>query len=269
MKSLSLEHPENQVIEDWNQRSMESFREDSWLGRPESSLELHLLSGTKPLDAASFGRLEPFLDNLRVLGCFKDISIEDMFELQHDEDYSHRLVEIDRAYAEEGNWEMSSYLESIYDAVPDRDVSLEFFSEEADIDNLSYNSAIVEEIEDSMREDKDFSITGIELNAYNEGSDAENVYNGLENSLFFDIYFLYGGDQTLVREYNQVTDDWGDTNQYSGVPGVIHVGGERPVAYFSESEQLSLDAARVDAWLYDTLDSNVGSRSKVRKKNLE
>lgn len=248
---------------------MENFREDNWFGRPTSSLELHLLSGTKPIDAASFNMLEPSMDNLRVLGCFKDISIKEMFELQNDEVYRNRLFEIDRSYAEEGNWEMSSYLESIYDAVPDRDVTLEFFSEKADIDNLSYNNAIVEEIEESMRDDEDFSVTGIELNAYGEGNDPESVYQNLENSLFFDIYFLYGGDQKMVQEYNQVTEDWGDTNEYSGVPGVIHVGRERPVAYFSDSEQLSHDGSRVDAWLYDTLDSNVGSRSEIRKKKLE
>ena len=267
MKSLSLENPKIEVFEDWNQTAIESFNEEDWIGRPDSSLELHVLSGTKPIEAASFNRLEPFLDNLRVLGCFKDISVEDMFELQHDTSYRKNLMSIHEAYAKEDTWEMSSYLERIYDAVPRRDVSLEFFSEEADIDNLSYNEAIIEEIEDSMIEDENFSVTGVEMNAYAEGGDVEAVYNILENSLFMEVYFLYGGDQMLVQEYNQITDEWGDTNQYAGVPGVIHVGRGRPIAYFSESEQLSVDGSEVDSWLYETLGSNLGSKSKITKKS--
>lgn len=266
VKELKLHSPDDEMFEEWYDESMDVFREGNWIGRPESSIELHLLSGTKPIEAQSFDRVEPLLDNLRVLGCVKDISIEQMLELNSNERYMDRVGQIDQSYAEEDNWEMSSYLKNIYEAVPEQDVSLEFFSVDADLDHLKYNMAMVEEIEEGMNKDEDFSVTGVELSAYAEGNFPGGCQNIMDNSLVFDIYFLFGGDQTLVREYNQFTDDWGDSKQYSGVPGVVKVGNQRPLAYFFDSEELSADASRVDAWLYDNLKSNIGVKSKVRKK---
>lgn len=267
MKELTLEDPGLEKVREWNQEATSSFHEGNWIGRPDSSLELHLLSGTRPIEAQSFDRLEPLLDDLTVLGCFKDVSIEDIFEMRHDEEYNQQLAQIDREYVEQGIWEMSSYLQSVYEAVPSREVSSEIFSEEAEVSNLRYNTAVVEEIEDSMRADGDFSVTGVEMNVYSEGADPLQVYDNLYHDLFFSIYFIYGEDKRAIREYNEITDEWGDTNQYSGVPGVVNVGKDRPYAFFFESEELSIDGSRVDAWLYDHLDSNLGVRSRVRNRN--
>jgi len=267
VKKLNLQQPDEEIVQGWYDKSMNVFREDSWVGKPESSMELHLLSGTRDIEAQSFRRLEPRLDNLRVFGCIKNLSAERMRELNQNEKYGSRRVEINRSYAEEGNWEMSSYLQSIYGAVPDQDVSLEFFSVDADLENLNYNIAVGEEIEETMREDKDFSVTGVELNAFSEGNFPENTYGKLKSSLFCNIHFLYGGDENLTQEYNAITDQWGDPNNYSGVPGVVKVGEERPIGYFFDSPELSADGSEVDDWLYDNLGSNLGAKSIVRKKN--
>lgn len=267
MKRLNLQKPDEKTIEDWYNSAMDVFRDDNWLGTPDSSIELHLLSGTKPVDAKSFERLEPLLDNLRILGCVKDISNEEMLELNQNEKYRTRVAQIDSSYAQEGSWEMSSYLKSLYGAVPDRDVSLEFFSTDANLANLNYNTAVIEDIEEAMREDRDFACTGVELSAYSDGNFPGGSQDILNNSMFFDIHFLYGGDDEITEEYNQVTEDWGDHTEYAGIPGVVKVGGDRPIGYFFDSQEISADDSEVDAWLYDTLESNLGSRSNIRKNN--
>jgi len=269
VKRLNLQKPSENKVIGWYESSLDGFRDKNWLGRPEASIELHLLSGTKPVDAKSFERIEPLLDNLRLIGCVKDISVGDALDLDHDEKYLKRLEQIDRSYARENNWEMLSYLENIYQAVPNQDISLEFFSSEVDVENLDYNVAVLEDIEEVMKEDKDFSITGIELNARSEANYPEDAYTMLENSTFFDLFFLYGGDENLTEEYNQFTDEWGDQNHYSGVPGVVQVGRGRPTAYFFDSQELSADGSEIDSWLYDNLSPNIGAKSEVRKKNLE
>lgn len=267
MKQLKLQYPDNQTVQDWYSSSMSAFRDDNWLGKPDSSIEVHLLSGTEPVEDKSVGRLEPLLDNLRLMGCVKDISLGEMSELNNDEKYRNRLAQIDRSYAERSTWEMSSYLKNIYDAVPDRDVSIELFSAETELDNLNYNLAIVEEIEEFIQENNDFSLTGIGLSAYSAGNNPDEAYADIDNSLFFDIFFLYGGDQDLVQEYNQLTDERGDKRNYSGVPGVINVGNGRPAAFLYNSQELSDDGSRIDSWLRDELKPNIGVKSKVRKEN--
>ena len=257
MKELKFNQPDEETVEDWFEDSMDSFREENWIGVPEASMELHLLSGTRDIEAQSFGRLEPLLDNLRVLGCVKDIFAHEMLEYNHDETYVSRKNQINRAYAEEGHWEMNSYLESIYSVVPGRDVSLEFFSMDADIENLEYNTKIVEDIEKAMREDRDFSITGVELSASSEDNTAASSFNILQNSMGFDIYFLYGGDEELTQEYNEVIRQWGDQTEFSGVPGVVKVGKDRPIGYFFESQELSSNGSEVDSWLYDNLEPGI------------
>ena len=162
MKRLNIQEPNQKTVEGWYDNAMDVFRDDNWLGAPDSSIELHLLSRTKDIDAKSFERLEPLLDNLRILGCVKDISNEDMLELNHNEEYCARKAQINRSYAEEGNWEMSSYLKSLYGAVPDRDVSLEFFSTDASLSNINYHTAVVEDIEQAMLKDQNYATTGIE-----------------------------------------------------------------------------------------------------------
>lgn len=266
MKQLNIQDPNEETVKDWYNSAMDVFRDNNWLGTPDSSIELHLLSGTKDIDAQSFERLEPLLDNLRILGCVKDISHEEMLDLNQDETYRTRRAQIDMSYAEEGNWEMSSYLKSLYEAVPDTDVSLEFFSTDASLSNLNYNTAVVEDIEESMIEDQNFAITGIELSGYYEANFPEGFQTALNNSIFFDIHFLYGGDEDITEEYNQVTEEWGDHTDYAGIPGVVKVGGNRPIGYFFDSQEISADGSEVDEWLYDNLNTNLGSRSKIRNK---
>lgn len=265
MKELSLETPDLDTLEDWNEEALQEFGKQDWIGRLESSGEVHLLSGTRPIDGVNTDIVEPLLDNLRVLACFKDISIEEVFDLRHDEEYVDRLNRINNAF-QENYWEMSSYLESIYNAVPSRDVSTVFFSAPVEIGNLNYNLAVVEEIEEAMREEDEFYVTGVELNVYSEDDDPEWLHQGLEDDLFFNLYFVYDGDKTAIREYNQITDKWGDSKKYSGIPGVVNIGKERPNAHFFDSEELSIHDSRLDDWLYDNLSPSLGARSRIKKR---
>lgn len=126
MKRLELDNPDEEITVDWYESAMDVFRQDNWLGTPKSSMELHLLTGTREIEAQTVGRLEPLLDDLTVFGCVKDVNLEQMRELDRNRKYNARRAEIDRNYEKQGNWEMSSYLRNIYRAIPDQNVNLEF-----------------------------------------------------------------------------------------------------------------------------------------------
>jgi hypothetical protein len=253
VKRLELDDPKEETVIDWYQSGMHVFREDNWIGTPKSSLELHLLSETRDIGAQSVERLRPLLDDLSVLGCVKDVNLENMRELERNNRYNARIDEINQSFEEEGNWEMTSYLKSIYGAIPDQDVSIEFFSMDADIQNLESTVSTVQEIEEAMREDEDYSVTGVELSGYSISNFPKGSYRMLDESMLFDIHFLYGGDEELTEEYNRVSDRWNDTNNYSGVPGTVKVGQREPMGYFYDSEELSADGSEVDEWLNKNL----------------
>ncbi len=249
MKRLKLDNPSEEITVDWYESAMDVFREDNWFGTPRSSMELHLLDGTREIEAQSVERLEPLLDDLTVFGCVKDVNLEQMREFKRNKKYNARRAEIDRNYEEQDIWEMSSYLRNTYGAIPDQDVNLEFFSMQADIQNLRPTISVVEDIECAMRDDEEYTVTGIELNGYSISNFPEGSYRMLDESMMFDIHFLYRGDEELTKEYNQVTDRWNDTHNYSGVPGKVRVGQREPMGYFYDSEELSADGSKVDEWL--------------------
>lgn len=270
MKDLALAHPGIETIKGWNNEAMESFGEGDWIGRLDSSLELHLLSGTTHLDAQSFNRFEPLLDNLRLVGCFKDISMNDVIMEESKEEFYHKIDKINSVYADSFKWDMPTYLNRVYDEAYDQDISVEFFSEEVEVDNLSYNAALVEKIDELMRGDENFSVKGVDMNSFAEGDDLEQVYQNIEKDLYFTVDFSYAGDQALLREYNQITSRWGDETEYAGIPGIIEIGKGRPQARFLDGGELTHEASRVNGWLYETFqDMNLGANSRVKREKLE
>jgi len=257
VKRLKLDNPSEEITVDWYQSAMDVFRKDDWLGTPKSSMELHLLNRTREIEAQNVERLEPLLDDLTVFGCVKDLNLERMRGLDRNREYITRRAKIDRNYEQQDNWEMSSYLANVYGAIPDQHVNLEFFSVDAEVKNLNYNLSIVKEIQEKMEEDDNFSVTGVELSGYSVSNSPKGSYRMFDESMMFDLYFLYGGDKELTEEYNEVSDKWNDFHEYSGVPGSVKVGQRKPMGYLFDSEELSSDGAIIDDWLYDELDSNI------------
>ena len=257
VKELELESPSAPKIEDWEKEALDTYREKNYLGRPEYSLELHLLSGTDLIMDESYSRVQPLMEDLTVLACFKDITVQDFLDAHTNETYDRRRQEIDEQYVNKADWEMESYLRKIHDAIPDHEVSLNFFSEEAEIENLKHNKEMAKNVEKLMRDNENYVTTGIDFEAYAEGSNPQNVLGGLKEDLSIELYFLYGGNPELTEEFNEITSQYNDHTNYSGVPGLIQFGKGMPESFFLHSDELSQTSSMVQRWINENLEAEM------------
>lgn len=212
-------------LEELHAEAVDGFREDNWIGKPQNSVEMHLVGDRQSLAATSYNRLEPYLDDLYLLAISLDKTADEIHERR-----KQNTGSIQRLYRQfsRGVSDHHLYLRSFFDTISDQgDISAEFNYFPAEVRNLDHYSEKVLEAELSIRDINDCEVDVVSFNVTSKEDTVEEAYEDLDSSLLFQIHFSYE-DPEAVSAYENYMRENNFTVRSDAVPGFIDIGDGEP-----------------------------------------
>lgn len=264
MESIELKSPDKDTVRSWEEEALDSFREENWLGKPTYSSEIYIVNSGRPVNAESFSRLEDMTQDLDVMMAFKDVDL-DTWERARQEDSFQNDLQVIEKNMEVGFRNKEAYLSRMYDASP-LDIDSEFFYSNASLDSLRPSLGVCSEMEEQIQKSNDYVMTGAELYGAGRSDDPVKALEQTDSHLCFYLYFSYSGNEDAVEEYNNLTDEWGDDREYSGVPGMAIVGNESSSrVMFPNGSEIGLSDSKIEQNLGSKMEGILAAREGIER----
>lgn len=235
MERLKLEYPGIDQIQDWEREFRSGLEQQTeWIGEPkvDYSVELHILDVTYNPKSENIDRLrdktvEPVLYAIFVDAERETINDQDWY-------FDEKLQELNQRF--NGSTlplDKSAYLQSLYDLVPDVEITEEY-AETAEIIGLSENLEVAHEVEQVMNDSEDYNPIYAELNAGQVSNSALEAYESVSLNCSIDVGFLYSGEGVDETE--------------SSIPGKVSVNGDRTYVNLRIDDD-DFDVSSVENWI--------------------
>jgi hypothetical protein len=264
VESIELNSPDGITVTEWEEEALNSFREDDWLGNPTYSSEIYIVNSGRPVNAESFSRLEDMAQDLDVMMAVKDVESDTWDRAMQEESFQKDLQVIEENM-QEGFRNMEAYLSRMYEA-SSRDIDSRFFYSDAELENMRPVLSVCGEMEQQIRKSEDYVMTGAELYGSGRSDDSLDALDKMDENICFYLYFRYSGNEEAVEEYNSFTDEWGDDQEYSGVPGMVIVGnGSSSRVFVPNGSEIGLSYSEIEQNLSSKMEGILAAREGIEK----
>lgn len=265
MDQLELTSPNLSELMIWDEEFLDELRDDDWFGKPEKSTELYLMNGSRQPRAEEITRFDSRIDDLYLLAAFKDISRENFLDRINRRSMHSRMESIYKQF-DRGHWQVPTYVEAVYEAVPD-ELNSDFRVVEAEVENLDRWVTVAQDVWDVLEDSDDYEVEGIALSGEGDRDFTNQAYKELQDNISIDIDFMYQGDEEVVDKFNRLSSEFGDNTEYSAVPGTVFLGtSDKPIIYVQDGPEIGIEYSEIEDWMAGKLDNTVATQAEVSRK---
>lgn len=264
MEELRIEYPDVHRIVDWEQEAFEEFKDEPGEESPDYSAEGFVLTGNRPIRAANFDRIEDMISEAEMLMVFRDIDDDSWDRQLCDEDFIRKQDRITEEF-KKGFMDFTAYMDRLHKAAPDQ-IKDQYFSEQISFESLQTNMSVAEEVQSVIQGSDEFALTDVTLSGIARADDPVVAFYDLENDLSMNVGFKYAGNQKALENYNELTSDFGDYTEYSGVPGCFVAGHGENYVDLAYASDIGLSHSEVEDRIRQEISGILGARDNVLKK---
>lgn len=264
MEELRIDYPDVHRIVDWEQEAFEEFKDEPGEESPDYSAEGFVLTGNRPIRAANFDRIEDMISEAEMLMVFRDIDDESWDRQLCDEDFIRKQDRISEEF-KKGFMDFTAYMDRLHKAAPDQ-INDQYFSEQISFESLQINMSVAEELQSVIQSSDDFALTETALSGIGRCDDPVAALYDIENDLSITVGFKYAGNQKALENYNELTSDFGDHRDYSGVPGYFVTGHGKNYVDLAYNSEIGLSHSEIEDRIRDETSGILGARENVLKK---
>ena len=217
MTRISLERPETDKLFEWVVESSHSSDYDL-------SVAMDVIGQNRVPQASSIDRLEPRLDDLQLVGVFKNSGRSDAESI----DERTELV---------SNSNGQRY-QSFYEEFFGTDEDVEFFSAPITAENIEECLEQVRTVDEGLRKHPEFEAGNVRFGTgfdsrYVESDDLMDAYREVDDLIGFQLFFDYLGDREASEKFSEYQEENPFVASASdGVTGFVCIGREEdPVVY--------------------------------------
>jgi hypothetical protein len=191
----------------------EFLEQDYWIGEPEYSVEVILSGKRSVIEGSDLNVIAPYLEDLEVFTSFRAVSQQDYRQLRKQ---SRREVgRVEEEFSEAVFSHPADRLAAVYEEIGNIPYTHHKF--DAEVDGLEEILQEAEQVEESMRKSRRFSVQEVGLKGYSAGKNAVEEFESIQENLSLNVYFRYSFGRNL-RGYEEVN---GTVELGDGEPNIV------------------------------------------------
>lgn len=234
MPEISVDRPETDELFEW-------IVDSGYASDDDFSVAMDVIGQNRVPEASSIERLEPRLDNLQLVGVFKNS------ERANAADIDERTELVSNSNGER----YQDFYEEFFGTA-------EFFSASVAVENIDECLEQARSMDTGLRNHPEFESGNVRFgtgfdNRYVESDKLMEAYREVEDVIGFQLFFDYFGDREASEKFSEYqADNPLVSSDTEGVTGVVCIGREEtPVVYTAGPPDLDVEMPEIPGYSND------------------